>query len=105
MLVEGDSARYRVLKGSEAVAQEGLHLSKSGQTIIRRRQQLLDQGVLTPVHGHLAFAQDCEFSNPSVAAGVILGRSANGYICWADMEGRLLDEFRPKKQRGRAKAG
>jgi len=101
MLVDGDSVRYRVLRGSEAVAQEGLHLSKSGQSIIRLRQELLDAGVLRPAHGHLEFVQDYEFSNPSVAAGVILGRTANGYICWADMDGRLLDEFRPREQRGR----
>ncbi len=96
MLIEGPSLRYVVLKGSEAVCQEGLHLLRSGRSIIQLRRKLLDSGVLALAAGHLVFTRDYTFFSPSTAAGVILGRTANGYICWADMEGRLLDSFRPR---------
>ena len=33
------------------------------------------------------FTRGYEFPSSSVAAGVILGRTANGYVCWADMGG------------------
>jgi hypothetical protein len=46
--------------------------------------------VLIPEGEHLSFAQDNAFSSPSTAAGVVLGRSANGRIEWKDGRGRIF---------------
>lgn len=37
--------------------------------------------------------QDYTFNSPSTAAGVLLGRSANGRIEWKDVKGRSLKEI------------
>lgn len=37
--------------------------------------------------------QDYTFNSPSTAAGVLLGRSANGRIEWSDAQGRTLKEI------------
>ena len=39
------------------------------------------------------FTQDYSFSSPSMAAAVVLGRSANGRIEWKDAQGRTLKEL------------
>ena len=38
----------------------------------------------------MKFTQDYRFDSPSTAAGVILGRTANGRIEWKDSGGRPL---------------
>ena len=37
--------------------------------------------------------QDYTFNSPSTAAGVLLGRTANGRIEWKDSKGRTLKEI------------
>lgn len=54
------------------------------------RQQLVDRGVLVPDEHTLRFTQDFRFSSPSLAAGVLVGGSANGRTCWKDRAGRTL---------------
>ena len=44
----------------------------------------------SPAGDALVFAQDYAFSSPSTAAGVVLGRSANGRTEWKDQQGRTL---------------
>ncbi len=52
--------------------------------------RLMEQGVLVDAGEFLELAQDYEFNSPSTAAGVMLGRSANGRIEWKDRDGRTL---------------
>lgn len=56
------------------------------------RQRLLLEGVLRPDGVGLRFAKPFIFDSPSTAAGVVLGRSANGRIEWKDAQGRTLKE-------------
>jgi hypothetical protein len=49
------------------------------------RKDLLTSGVLVAGEGHFRFTQDYDLSSPSTAAGVVLGRSANGRLEWVDM--------------------
>jgi hypothetical protein len=49
-----------------------------GDSIVRRRQNLREDGVLDVEDGALVFQQDHAFNSPSGAAGVVLGRSSNG---------------------------
>jgi hypothetical protein len=57
------------------------------------RQSLLDQGVLVDAGEVYRLTQDYTFNSPSTAAGVLLGRSANGRVEWRDANGRTLKEI------------
>jgi hypothetical protein len=48
--------------------------------------------VLVEAEGGLVFVEDHAFNTPSGAAGVVLGRSSDGWREWVDPEGRTLDE-------------
>jgi hypothetical protein len=39
------------------------------------------------------FQRDVMFSSPSAAAGVVVGASANGWVCWKNKDGKTLDEL------------
>jgi hypothetical protein len=54
------------------------------------RGTLVGNGVLEASGDGYAFTQDYLFSSPSTAAGVVLGRSANGRIEWMTKDGRTL---------------
>ena len=54
------------------------------------RKQLLENGVLVKEGSMYRFTQNYSFSSPTVAAQVVLGRSANGRTEWKDEQGRTL---------------
>lgn len=78
-----------VLKGSEAA---GSVVPSTPESVTRLRQMLAEEGVLAAQNGSLVFAKDYLFSSPSAAAGVVLGRSANGWVEWKNQIGRTLKE-------------
>jgi len=97
---KGVSARGRptgdgfiVVAHSQAVAKAARHLKG---TAVRLRAQLLQDGVLLPAGDHLEFTQNCTFGSPSLAAMVVLGRAANGWIEWRDEQGRNLGQLRQR---------
>jgi hypothetical protein len=57
------------------------------------RRALLQQAVLVNGGETYRLAQDYTFNSPSTAAGVLLGRSANGRVEWKDARGRSLKEI------------
>lgn len=57
------------------------------------RKQLRSEGLLVDDGDSMRLIQDYTFSSPSYAAGVLLGRSANGRIEWHDQQGRTLKEI------------
>lgn len=74
-----ENGRFIVLAGSDAKSSwSGQEHSYSGV-----RQDLIDAGKLVPRDdGSYAFAEDVEFSSPSAASAVILGRTDNGRQSW-----------------------
>ena len=56
----------------------------------QQRRVLLDQGVFVDRGAYYEVAQDYVFASPSTAAGVLLGRSANGRTEWKTPDGRVL---------------
>lgn len=58
--------------------------------ITELRRELVAANVLERRLDGLLFTQDYRFDSPSTAAGVLLGRSANGRIEWKDEHGRTL---------------
>lgn len=83
------ATEFVVKQGSQVVKEEVAsvlsHLSEL-------RQQLITQGVLVDRGSFFELAQDYGFSSPSTAAGVVLGRSANGRAEWKTKDGRMLKE-------------
>jgi len=57
------------------------------------RVDLLRQDVFIDKSDRYELAQDYTFASPSTAAGVLLGRSANGRIEWKADDGRTLKEL------------
>jgi hypothetical protein len=57
------------------------------------RQSLLKNGVLHDEGNCYLLTQDYTFNSPSAAAGVLLGRSANGRVEWKDVKGQTLKEI------------
>lgn len=61
--------------------------------LVDSRAELVRQGVLADRGDAYEFTQDYAFSSPSTAAGVILGRSANGRIEWKTRDGKTLKDL------------
>ena len=53
---------------------------------VRARDELLDRGILIEKESYLELSQDHEFSSPSQAASVLLGRNATGPKGWKEWE-------------------
>ncbi len=61
--------------------------------LIELRRALIEKGVLVDAGTVYRVVQDYTFNSPSTAAGVLLGRSANGRIEWKDAMGQSLKEI------------
>lgn len=85
-----DAKGFIVVKGSQLVKVE---TNTIHQYISTLRKELLVQGVIVDSGPTYLFAQDQVFGSPSTAAGVILGRSANGRIEWKNSEGKTLKQL------------
>jgi hypothetical protein len=81
---------FVVLRGSLARAEttQSIHAY-----LIELRRSLQAEGVLEQALDGLRFNRDYLFNSPSTAAGVVLGRSANGRTEWKDAHGRSLKEI------------
>lgn len=84
------SEGFVVRAGSQAVKDE---VASIHTYLIELRKSLLAQGVLEPAGAGYRLTQDYTFDSPSMAAGVLLGRSSNGRVEWKDAEGRTLKEI------------
>ena len=84
------SQKFIVVKNSHAVASEvpSIHPYLSDL-----RRTLVDQKLFIVSDDGFILTQDYVFASPSTAAGVLLGRSANGRIEWKSRDGRTLKDF------------
>ena len=78
-----------VHKGS--TARIGNVASIQGTSPERFRQQLVTDGVLAQSGDSYVFTRDYLFTSPSLAACVVMGRSANGWLEWKTDQGQTLD--------------
>lgn len=85
-----DAKGFVVLKGSQLVKTETNTIHQYMSTL---RKDLLVQGIVVDQGNHLSFTQDQVFTSPSTAAGVILGRTANGRIEWKNRDGKNLKQL------------
>jgi hypothetical protein len=79
-----------VLAGSagKAVARPSLPAS-----LLRRRLDLVEQGVVDIRGDDYVFVKDQLFSSPSTAGAVVLGGSINGRITWKTATGRTFQQL------------
>ena len=61
--------------------------------MLQIRNHLLAEGVLVEEGESLRFMRDYVFNSSSTAAGVVLGRNANGRLEWKDDQGRTLRDI------------
>ena len=62
-------------------------------TLIKLRQQLIDQNLLIEKNNELILTEDYIFGSPSTAAAIVMGRNANGLTEWKQASGKTLKEF------------
>ncbi len=68
----------------------------SPEGLIRTREQLTKQGVFARQGDEVLLLQDFEFQSPSLAAALLLARSANGRLEWKDAQGVTLKEHQER---------
>jgi hypothetical protein len=84
-------AGFIVRAGSKAVRDD--KMAPSTHANMRElREELVRQNVLVPDGECLRLTQDYLFASPSLAAGVMLGRPANGRVEWKTPDGRTLKD-------------
>ncbi len=88
---------FVVRAGSRAVKGEVPSIHASMREL---RRALVDKGVLRVDGEVYRLAQDYTFASPSTAAGVMLGRTANGRIEWKDAKGRTLQVIQDAEATG-----
>lgn len=94
-------ARYEVKDGSWLV----LAGSQAATTVVpsvkydlkKRRDQLIEAGILRPEGGSLVLQSDMKFTSPSGAAVFITGASQNGWTIWRDERGQPAQLYRLDK--------
>ena len=85
-----DPKGFVVCKGSQVLKEEQATIHQYMST---QRKDLLEQGVLADDGHNYVFTQEQPFGSPSTAAGVILGRTANGRTEWKTKDGTTLKEL------------
>ena len=85
-----DAKGFVVCSGSQAVKNEASTIHHYMSVL---RKDLVEQGVMSDRGERYVFTQDQVFSSPSTAAGVVLGRPANGRVEWKNAEGVTLKQL------------
>ena len=88
---EFNSSSFTVFTGSECNLTEAKSV---GRNIANLRRTLIKDGTLLRHGKGYRFTRDYIFSSPSTAAGVVLGRQANGWVEWKYTDGKTLDEVK-----------
>jgi Domain of unknown function (DUF4357) len=82
---------FVVHQGSKARLDSVASIQPSQERI---RQQLAAEGIMAAQGGAYVFTRNHLFASPSMAAVVLMGRSANGWAEWKTAQGQTLDEVK-----------
>jgi Domain of unknown function (DUF4357) len=83
---------FVVLKGSRGRIENVASIE--GTSSQRLREKLVAQTIMTETNGSYVFSRDHLFASPSMAAMALMGRTANGWKSWKNLEGNTLDEVK-----------
>lgn len=86
---------FVVLKGSKGRVESVP--SFVGGTWHEQRERMIEAGEMKREGDALVVTKDLLFPNPSKAAAMLMGRSANGWIDWKTADGKTLDAVKRKK--------
>lgn len=75
---------FVVLKGSKIAPSSGTDDTISPGNLKKRKECRIEEDILQ---------EDVLFNSPSSAAEFVTGKSANGWVCWKNKEGKTLDEL------------
>lgn len=84
---------FVVFKGSQAV----LDHRPSAVHSRKKREFLIEKGLLKKEDNFYIFIKDIEFGSPSTAATVVRGGASNGLTAWKDRKGNSLKELEAKE--------
>jgi len=84
------SKGFIVFKNSEIATTTVNSMQKS---LLNIRQKLIDDKTIVETEKGLIFEKDYEFSSPSTAAAILMGRNANGQREWKLKDGKSLKEY------------
>lgn len=84
------SSGFVVLKGSEIATSIVNSLTGSFKTL---REKIIKEKIIIEDNKKLVFSIDYQFSSPSAAAVMVMGRNANGLTEWKLPDGKTLKEF------------
>jgi hypothetical protein len=83
------SGGFTVYAGSQAV----LEHRPSAVRMKKKREELINKGLLKTEKNHLIFTKDIEFGSPSTAAAIVRGGASNGLTSWKNNKGIKLKEI------------
>jgi len=63
------------------------------KSLINIRKKLIENETIIKTEKGLVFAMDYEFSSPSSAVAILMGRNANGLKEWKLKSGKTLKEY------------
>ncbi len=84
---------FIVKKGSAATLEATPSLKSNNAGYFRLRENLIEIGTLVTQGDRYIFSTDFQFSAPSAAAAIVMGRAANGRTEWKTAEGKTLEEY------------
>jgi hypothetical protein len=84
------SSGFVVLKDSEIATSIVNSLTDSFRKL---RIKIIEDGIIIEKNNKLIFTKDFEFSSPSTAAVMVMGRNANGLTEWKLLDGKTLKEY------------
>ena len=89
------SSGFIVFKESEIATTVVNSLTDSFRKL---RDKIIEDKTVIEQDNKLVFSTDYEFSSPSTAATMVMGRNANGLIEWKLADGRTLKEFESEEK-------
>ncbi|WP_420633406.1 GIY-YIG nuclease family protein [Candidatus Palauibacter sp.] len=90
------STGFTVLKASLARLEPTRSLRDHFPNYVKKREQLIEDGVLLKDADGWRFARDYHFTSPSQASTVCAGRSSNGLDDWKDKDRESIKQNRAK---------
>jgi len=91
---------FVVEQASQAVSTEAPSMQEHVRGMYELRRELISNGVLAPKGDGFVFSLDYTFTSPSLAAAVVIGRSANGRVEWKDRDGKTLKQIQEEQSTG-----
>lgn len=81
---------FVVFKGSQAVFKDR---TSAISTTRKKKEELVEAGILVQENDHYVFSRDFEFGSPSAAGAIVRGGSTNGLTVWRTADGKTLKEL------------